>query len=47
MFIPDFWCGVGACLLTQIAIIFVAATICAIKNNKGKEEDNNELHRSE
>lgn len=43
MYIPEFWCGVGACILAEIVLIFIAAVICAIPNRKRKE-DNNELH---
>ena len=39
MFIPEFWCGVGACILGEIAIIFIAAVICALKPNKDDKEN--------
>lgn len=39
MFIPEFWCGVGACILTEIALIVVAAVICALIPSKNDKEN--------
>lgn len=42
MYIPEFWCGVSATLLVEIAIIFISAVICAFassKSNKGKTDE--------
>lgn len=33
MYIPPFWCGVIATILTEI-ILFVAAVYCVSRNNK-------------
>lgn len=39
MYIPEFWCGVGACILGEVAIILVAAIICALKPSSDDKED--------
>lgn len=38
MFIPDFWCGVGATILTEIIVIAVLIVICAIRQSDDKED---------
>lgn len=40
MYIPEFWCGVVACILGEIAATVVAAVICAaLKPNKNDKEN--------
>lgn len=39
MFIPEFWCGVCACILAEIALIAVAAVVCALQPNNNDKEN--------
>lgn len=34
MYIPEFWCGVGATILAETVVIIVAAVISVIKGGK-------------
>lgn len=37
MFIPEFWVGVGVTIAVEISIIFIAAVICAARNENKKK----------
>lgn len=37
MFIPEFWCGVGACILAEIITFVIAITVSFVKWNNRKE----------
>ncbi len=37
MYISDFWCGVGATIIAEIALIIVAYIVDTRKKKKGKK----------
>lgn len=39
MYIPEFWIGVGACILGEVAVVVLAAVICALFSNKNDKEN--------
>ena len=39
MYISEFWCGVGACILAEVAFLTLAVLICALKPNKNDKEN--------
>lgn len=39
MYIPEFWCGVAACILGELAITVVIALLVAPKPNKNDKEN--------
>ena len=39
MYIPEFWVGVGACILGEVAVVILVAVICALKPNKNDKEN--------
>lgn len=39
MYIPDFWCGVLACIAVEFVVIITAALLISTKPSKNDKED--------
>lgn len=39
MYIPEFWCGVGATIIAEIVAIIIYAVCDTVKNKGGKKDE--------